>query len=208
MIYVPPPGARTRSARRSRPRCRSRSSAHHRRHSGHRPLWCASSARCPSSKSTLVGPELPKRDDGRRIQDRHHALRRIFTKRQRRHCLALGHAYLSRGGASRRRRKASDRRRRSASAAILSRAWILSRRSNCFSAIPGPKSIVMIGEIGGSTRRKTRRNSYEGRRPSAAVRRPVVGFIAGRTAKGRRMGHAGTIIAGSKDPIRKAKSPR
>ena len=61
-----------------------------------------------------------------------------------------------------------------------------------FEADPETEAIVLIGEIGGSgeewAARYIRRN----------VTKPVVGFIAGRSAPpGRRMGHAGAVISGS-----------
>ncbi|NIM14616.1 MAG: succinate--CoA ligase subunit alpha [Candidatus Aminicenantes bacterium] len=72
-----------------------------------------------------------------------------------------------------------------------------SKMARLFEADPETKAILLIGEVGGSMEEEVAELVQKGE-----ITKPVVAYIAGRTApKGKRMGHAGAIIAAGRGSI-------
>lgn len=72
-----------------------------------------------------------------------------------------------------------------------------SKMARLFQADPETKAILLIGEVGGSMEEEVAELVQKGE-----ITKPVVAYIAGRTApKGKRMGHAGAIIAAGRGSI-------
>ncbi len=67
-----------------------------------------------------------------------------------------------------------------------------------FEADPETEAILLIGEVGGGMEEEA-----AGMVAAGEITKPVVAYLAGRTApEGRRMGHAGAIVAGGRGSIR------
>jgi len=72
------------------------------------------------------------------------------------------------------------------------------RMARLFEADPETRAILLVGEVGGSMEEEAAELRAKGE-----ITKPVVAYIAGRTApEGKRMGHAGAIVAGGRGSIR------
>ncbi len=139
-------------------------------------------------RSRLIGPNCPGIISPGQMQDRHHA-RPHPSRRPHRHRLPLRHADLRSGHQLTQRGIGQSTAIGIGGDPIIGTNFV--DALDLFNRDPQTEAIVMIGEIGGNA------EETAAEYVKAHVKKPVVSFIAGQTAPpGRRMGHAGAIIAG------------
>ena len=189
MIFVPPPFAAD-AIMEAADAGIAAGRLHHRRHSDPR-HDAGDDLPARASRRALIGPELPGPHLGRTGQGRHHPRPHLQAK------AAIG--IVSKSGTL-------------TYEAIHQLTRLGLGQTTCigiggdpligtsfidalklFADDPDTEAVIMIGEIGGTAEEEAAAWI------KAHFKKPVVGFIAGQTAPpGRRMGHAGAIIAGGK----------